>query len=625
MINKKMIVCLLILACLPAVRGQAAQVDPNDTDTQRYQQAYGYILEENWDKAMTAFETFIQQYEKSPYLDDAHFWHCYAMEKIGASDENVFKCYQDLIKTYPKSQWADDAKRNLIVVGKRLVDAGKTEYGVIIEAMQKSADKEIALTAISALREIGNERALDALAGLYSSTQQRAVREEIIFAISQFKSPKVVPSLTKIVKEDPDRRLRERALFWLSQTTQSEEVIKLMEHVALNDPNHEVRDKAVFALSQVPERKGIGALKRIAEGAKNAAVRRNAVFWLGQQGKPDDVIPFLETVIRKDSDPKVRDRALQALSQTHGNLGTPALIRLAESHPDKAVRKRAVFWIGQRGKSEQAIRCLENVALKDANVEVRKTALLALSQAPEGRGVEALKRIGGTAKDAGTRREAVFWLGQRAKSKDILQFLENVVLKDTNAEIRKTALLALSQAPEGRGAEALKKIGGTAKDAGTRKAAVFWLGQQAKSKDILQFLENVVLKDTDAETRKTALLALSQAPEGRGAEALKKIGSMAKDAAIRREAIFWLGQQAESEDVIQFLESVVREDAAPEVRKRALEALIHAPRNLGVPALINIAKSHPDNAIRRDAIFWLGQSKDPRAMEALVEIVNNMK
>ena len=107
-------------------------------------------------------------------------------------------------------------------------------------------------------------------------------------------------------------------------------------------------------------------------------------------------------------------------------------------------------------------------------------------------------------------------------------------------------------------------------------------------------------------------------------KALMKIGRTSKDLDTRRVAIFWLGQQAKSDDVIQFLESVVREDADPEVRKRAVGALVHAPQNLGVPALINLAKSHPDYTIRREAIFWLGQSKDPRAMEALVDIVNEM-
>jgi len=560
MLKKRIVVFLIVSTCLPAAWGKEAQGDPNQRDTQRYQEAYDYILEENWDAALTAFETFMQQYEKSPYFDDAHYWHCFAMEKTGTRDEDVFTCYQDLIKTYPKSNWTDDAKRNLIVVAKRLSDRGKTEYGAIVEAMQKSENKEIALTAISALRQIGNERALDALSGLYTSTQHRAVREEIIFTLSQFKSPKVVPSLTKIVKEDPDRHMREKALFWLSQKTQSKEVIKLMEHVALNDPNHEVREKAVFALSQVREGKGIGALKRIAGTAKDAAARKNAVFWMGQNAKSADVVQFLE-----------------------------------------------------------------NVTLEDPDAEIRKTALLALSQAPEGRGVEALKKIGGTAKDAGTREEAVFWLGQQAKTNDVIRFLETVVLKDPAAAVRKKALFSLSQAPEGRGVEALKKIAETSKDVPIRKEAVFWLGQRAKSEDVIQFLETVVLKDANAEIRKTALLALSQARDGHGAKALMKIGESAKDAATRKDAIFWLGQQARSEDVIQFLEKVVREDSDQDVRKCALTALVQAHRNLGVPALISLAKTHPDHAIRREAIFWLGQSKDPRATEALVEIVNEMK
>jgi HEAT repeat protein len=561
MVKKRLAVHLLMLAYLLSTWGQYVQADPNATETRAYQDAYNCILEENWEKGLMAFKNFTEQYEKSPYFDDALFWHCFALEKTGADCEDVFKCYQDFIKTHPKSKWADDAKRNLIAVGKKLSEMGKKEYGAIIRTMQDSVNKEIALTAISALRNIGNERALEALVSLYNKTQHRAVREEIIFAVSQFKSPKVLQGLKKIVKEDPDRHMREKALFWLSQKTQSKEVIQLMEHVAINDPNQEVREKAVFALSQIRKGKGIGALKRIAGTTKDAAVRKEAVFWIGQNARSADVIQFLEAVVKNDSDPQVRERALHALAhQAPENLGVPALINLVKTHSDKTVRKKAVFWIGQKAKSEQAIRCLETVALKDTVAEIRKTALLALSQAPDGRGVEALKKIGGTAKDAATRKQAVFWLGQRARSADVIQFLETVALKDTVAEIRKTALLALSQAPDGRGVEALKKIGGTANDAATRKDAVFWIGQQAKSDDVIQFLENVV-----------------------------------------------------------------REDSDPEVRKHALTALVHAPQKLGVPALISLAKSHPDNAIRREAIFWLGESKDPRAMEALVGIVNELK
>ncbi len=32
------------------------------------------------------------------------------------------------------------------------------------------------------------------------------------------------------------------------------------------------------------------------------------------------------------------------------------------------------------------------------------------------------------------------------------------------------------------------------------------------------------------------------------------------------------------------------------------------------PALTRIARTHPDREVRRKALFWLGQSADPRAL-----------
>jgi HEAT repeat protein len=431
--------------------------------------------------------------------------------------------------------------------------------------------------------------------------------------------------LTKIIKEDPDRHMREEALFWLSQKSQSKEAIKLMEHVALNDPNIEVRDKAVFALAQVREGKGVEALKRIAGKAKDASIRKNAVFWMGQKVKSADVIQFLETVALNDPVTEIRKTALLTLSQAPNGQGAKALVKIGRTAKDADTRKEAVFWLGQRARSTEVIQFLEDVVLKDADSKVRDAGLHALSQAPEGRGVEALKKIAQTSKDAGMREEALFWLSQRPMSENVIQFLEAVALNDPVAKIREAALMALSQAPEGRGIEALKKIARTSKDTDMREDAVFWLAQRTMSEDVVQFLEAIVLKETVTKIREAALLGLSQARDGRGVKALMKIGSSAKDAATRKDAIFWLGQQAKSQEVIEFLEKVVREDSDPKVRKNALTALVHAHKNLGVPALINLAKSHPDQAIRKEAIFWLGQSKDPRATEALVEIVNDMK
>jgi len=40
-----------------------------------------------------------------------------------------------------------------------------------------------------------------------------------------------------------------------------------------------------------------------------------------------------------------------------------------------------------------------------------------------------------------------------------------------------------------------------------------------------------------------------------------------------------------------------------------------------VPLLINVAKNNPDPAVRKKAMFWLGQSKDPRALDFFTQVL----
>lgn len=100
---------------------------------------------------------------------------------------------------------------------------------------------------------------------------------------------------------------------------------------------------------------------------------------------------------------------------------------------------------------------------------------------------------------------------------------------------------------------------------------------------------------------------------------------LARDAdvatATRRSAVFWVSQAAE-EAATRGLDSLVGEpDVDREVREQAVFALSQRPREEGVPALIRIAKSHTDPEIRRRAIFWLGQSNDPRALALFEELL----
>ncbi len=80
----------------------------------------------------------------------------------------------------------------------------------------------------------------------------------------------------------------------------------------------------------------------------------------------------------------------------------------------------------------------------------------------------------------------------------------------------------------------------------------------------------------------------------------------------RHQAVFWLGQAA-GEAATQDLTDLV-DDAD-------VFALSQQPREAGVPALIRIARTHPEPAVRRKALFWLGQSGDPRALALFEELL----
>ena len=89
----------------------------------------------------------------------------------------------------------------------------------------------------------------------------------------------------------------------------------------------------------------------------------------------------------------------------------------------------------------------------------------------------------------------------------------------------------------------------------------------------------------------------------------------------RGRAVFWLGQAA-GEAAGEALDSIAGDHRGDrDVRKQAIFALSLRDRNEGVPALIRIARTNTDPELRKTALFWLGQSEDPRAISLFEEIL----
>jgi hypothetical protein len=45
------------------------------------------------------------------------------------------------------------------------------------------------------------------------------------------------------------------------------------------------------------------------------------------------------------------------------------------------------------------------------------------------------------------------------------------------------------------------------------------------------------------------------------------------------------------------------------------------PKDEGVPKMIDVARNNRNPEVRRQAMFWLGQSGDPRALQFFEEVL----
>jgi hypothetical protein len=90
---------------------------------------------------------------------------------------------------------------------------------------------------------------------------------------------------------------------------------------------------------------------------------------------------------------------------------------------------------------------------------------------------------------------------------------------------------------------------------------------------------------------------------------------------VREQATFWLSQFATEKALGRRSDDEEQETDDVEDREQAVFALSQLENRAGVPALIQIARSHRLSQVRRKALFWLGQSGDKRALALFEELL----
>ena len=89
---------------------------------------------------------------------------------------------------------------------------------------------------------------------------------------------------------------------------------------------------------------------------------------------------------------------------------------------------------------------------------------------------------------------------------------------------------------------------------------------------------------------------------------------------MRGQALFWLAQKA-GRKAAATIARAIDDDPDTEVKKKAVFALSQLPKDDGVPRLIEVAKGNRNPEVRKQAMFWLGQSGDARALAFFEDVL----
>ncbi len=172
------------------------------------------------------------------------------------------------------------------------------------------------------------------------------LQEKAVFALSQHGSSRAMELLRGVVVDkNVHPETREQAIFWLGQEGSSDDVELLMDMYGQLESS-ELKEKIIFAVSQNSHRDGDEWLLGLARNAREPmGLRKNALFWVGQEGDIDAA--DLRDLYDDASAFELKEHVIFVLSQRDERDAVEEMIAIARGERDEELRNKAIFWLGQ--------------------------------------------------------------------------------------------------------------------------------------------------------------------------------------------------------------------------------------------------------------------------------------
>ena len=373
-------------------------------------------------------------------------------------------------------------------------------------------------------------------------------------------------------------------VYWLGRAN-NEESLNYLRAIAAAAPLDMLSERAVLGIALHDDARVGGMLKNFVSSSPNPRIRSSAVYWLGQVGGETT---FLASLVRNETeDKKIRRAAAWAIGQSRERGTIPMLQSLYESVKDPEIRRGVISAAGNSLDEQPAWTFLLGIAKNDADVESRRTAVRQLGDFKREDAAEELMKIYNNDSNVEVKRSALRSLAETKNPKGQARLLE-IARSETNPELRKSAIRVMSDRGE---------------------AAV---------DDLLKLYDAEQVGDV----KRSILQTLSDIKSTRVEDKLFEVARSNDTLDVRRQAIRLLGERASKRSFEFLSETAQSTDGNAEVQVQAVRAISERRADEAVPLLIKIARTHPNQMVRKQAIRSLGESGDPRAVDFFKEVLS---
>jgi len=222
--------------------------------------------------------------------------------------------------------------------------------------------------------------------------------------------------------------------------------------------------------------------------------------------------------------------------------------------------------------------------------------------------------------DAESRRVAVRQLGEFQRD-DVADEVMKIYASDANVDVKRSALRSLAETKSPKAQARLLEVARTDPNPDLRRQAIRVLAERGEAAvdDLLRLYDSEQMPDV----RRSVLQSLAEIKSTRVEDKLFEVARGNDAVELRRQAIRSLGERV-SKRSLEFLSATAQSpDANAEVQIQAVRAISERHAEESVPLLIKIARTHPNQLVRKQAIRSLGETGDPRAIEFFREVLSN--